>query len=238
MQAHLQTLSELLIKNDLQALLQHYLTSSEKENLVQLGFMFQQGQLKLSHFDYFQQLATVFIEKKGFPTALIARINTNDTLNFFTPALQIERNFNKVDLQQRNVLHYLLTNDQLVLSNTQPPFNYLRSMMLFESNEALRDGLCQRDQQNLTPIESYLFINNNLTALANHEFTALLALIEIENKQQVVDKKNYPLFIKLVSQLCRAQALAPNRELQRIILIAAYYSLSVMQVVNDINQKL
>lgn len=236
MQKHLQTLISLLTKNELKALLQHYVDSSEAENIVQLGFMFKQGQLKLSTYDFYQQLATSFIEKKGFSIALIAKIKTNDTLNFFTPALQIADNFSKTDNQQRNILHYLLTNNQLVENNTQPPFNYLRSMMLFGSNKALRDGLCQRDQQNLTPVEVYLFDNKNLTPLANHELTALLALIEIESKQQEIDKTNYPSFIQAVSKLCRGQAHLINHELQRIMLTATYYTTPIKQVVSDINQ--
>ena len=97
MQQHLQTLVTLLTKMDLKALLQHYLTSSEAENIVQLGFMFKQGQIKLSSFDFYQQLATSFIEKKRLPIDIIAKIKTNNTLNFFTPALQLSDNFNKID---------------------------------------------------------------------------------------------------------------------------------------------
>jgi len=234
MQKHLQTLINLLVKNDLKALLQHYLESSGTENIAQLGFMFQQGQIK--SFDFYQQLATSFIENKGFSVALIAKIKTNDTLNFFTPALQIEGNFNKTDHQQRNVFHYLFTNNQVIAASTQPPFNYLRSMMLFGSNEALRDGLCQRDQQNLTPIEAYLFTNKNFASLANHELTALLALIEIESNQQEVDQTNYSLFIQALSKLCRDQAQLINHELQRIMLIAIYYTISIKQVVSDMNK--
>ena len=234
MQKHLQTLINLLTKNDLKALLQHYLESSETENIAQLGFMFQQGQIK--SFDFYQQLATSFIETKGFSIALIAKIKTNDTLNFFTPALQIENNFNKIDHQQRNVLHYIFTNNKSAAASIQPPFNYLRSMMLFGNNKALRDGLCQRDQQNLTPIEAYLFTNTNFAPLANHELTALLALIEIENKQQEVNQTNYSLLIQAVSKLCRAQDQLINHELQRIMLIATYYTTSIKEVVSDMNQ--
>ena len=236
MQKNLQTLMTLLTKMDLKALLQHYLDSSETENIDQLGFMFKQGQIKSSSFDFYQQLATSFIEKKGISSSLIAKIKTNDTLSFFTPALQLEDNFNRTDPQQRNVLHYLFTNNQLAKTSTQPPFNYLRSMMLFGSNMALRNGLCQRDKQSLTPIEGYLFTNKNFTLLANHELTALLALIEIESKQQAVDQTNYSHQIQAVSKLCLGQAQLPNHELQRIMLIATYYTISIHQVVSDINQ--
>jgi len=232
MKQHLQTLINLLTTNDIKTLLQHYLSSSNTENVTQLGFMFQQGKIKSSAFDYYQQLATSLIEQKGFPPELIVKIKTHDTQTFFTPALQIKDNFSQTDHLQRNVLHYLFTNNnQMITSNSQPPFNYLRSMMLFGSNEALRDALCQRDQQNLTPIEAYLFSNKNISSLANHELTALLALIEIESKQQAVDKTNYPLFIRTVGELCQDQV---KQELQRIMLIAAYFAIPVKQVLSDI----
>lgn len=236
MQKHLQVLIGLLSKMNLSSLLEHYLDSSEAENIVQLGFLFKQGQIKSSSFDFYQQLATSFIEKKGISTAFIGRIKTNDTLSFFTPALQVESNFSKIDHLQRNVLHYLLTNNPLERNSPQPPFNYLRSMMLFGSNVSLRDGLCQRDQQNLTPIESYLFANKNLSPLANHELTALLALIEIESKQQAIVQTNYELVIQAVSKLCRSQDLSTNHELQRIMLIATYYAIAINQVVSDMDQ--
>jgi len=238
MQKHLQKLVCLLTKNDLEALLQHYLDSSENENLAQLGFMFQQAQLKLSSYDFYQQLATSFIESKGFSTVLINKVNTNDTLSFFTPALQIVDNFNKTDQKQRNVLHYLFTNNQIPEANNQPPFNYLRSMMLFGSNKTLRDAICHRDDKNLTPVEAYLFANKNLSPLSDHELTALLALIEIENKQQVVDQTNYSLIIQAVNAICKVQAHSPAHELQRIILIGTYYSIPVKQACQDISNLL
>ena len=117
--------------------------------------------------------------------------------------------------QQCNVLHYLFTNNQLVVANPPPPFNYLRSMMLFGSNKALCGALCQRNQQKLTPIEAYLFTNQNLAPLATHELTALLALIEIENKQQEIDSTNYLASTQAVSKLCRGQVLLANHELER-----------------------
>lgn len=238
MQQHLQTLIHLLTKNDLKALLQHYLNSSELENVAQLGFMFQQAQIKSANFNYYQQLATSFIETKGLPVRLIAKIKTNNTLNFFTPALQIQNNFIKIDHQQCNVLHYLFSHNELKQPNYQPPFNYLRSMLLFGSNNALCNGLSQRQHQNLTPIEAYLLTNINLAPLANHELTALLALIEIESKNEKVNQDNYPLCLEAVSRFCQEQALLANQELQRIILIAAYYKRKANDVTNDIQQNI
>jgi len=233
MQKHLQTLISLLQKNDLSALLQHYLGSSETENTSQLGFMFQQGEIKSSNYDYYQQLATSFIETKGLSNSLVSKIQTGNTLSFFTPALQLLDNFKQTDEHQRNVLHYLFTNNKVSSENGHPPFNYLRSMMLFGSNNALCDAVCQRDKQKLTPIEAYLFTNKNLTPLVNQELTALFALIEVEHKQQEVSQANYLLFIKSISDICKEQGVLTSQELQRILLISAYYTRSVKNVYQD-----
>lgn len=232
MKQHVQTLSHLLSKNDDNALLQHYLVSKESENVVQLAYLFQQGMRDLSKFDFYQQLATKLIESKSLPAALIAQIKTSNTLSFFTSALQLEDNFKKTDHLQRNALHYLFAGNHLVAN--KPPFNYLRSMMLFESNGTLRDALCQRDCQNLTPIEVYLFSNQNLTSLPPHELIALLALIEIESKQQAVDATNYIQTIQAVGKLCRNQVQVISSELQRLILIAIYFTKPINDIVNEI----
>ena len=232
MKQHMQTLIHLLSENDDNALLQHYLSSEESENVVQLAHLFQQGMSYISEFNFYQQLATKLIESKNLPAALIAQIKTNDTLSFFTPALQLDDNFKEVDLQQRNALHYLLAGNKLTVK--QPPFNYLRSMMLFGSNGALRDALCQRDSQNLTPIELYLLSNKDLTTLPPHELTALLALIEIESKQQTVDETNYLPTIQAVGKLCANQVQPVSSELQRLILIAIYYTKPIKDIVNQI----
>jgi hypothetical protein len=230
MKQHMQTLIHLLATNDDDALLKHYLVSKESENVVQLAYLFQQGMNDLSKFDCFQQLATTLIESKSLPSALIAQIKTSDTLSFFTCALQLEDNFKQVDHRQRNALHYLLAGSQL--ATNRPPFNYIRSMMLFESNGTLRGALCQRDEQNLTPIEAYLFSNQNLTTLPPHELTALLALIEIERKQQTLDITNYVPVVQAVSKLCRSQIQEINSELQRLMLIAVYFTKPVKDIVN------
>jgi len=238
MQQHLQILINFLTQNNFKAALQHYVDSSESENMAQLAFIFQQGNKNIGNFDSYQQVATKFIKAKLLPEALIAQIKTNDTLSFFTPALQFEKNFSKTNHQQRNVLHYLLAGNLIAAnstttSNAQPPFNYLRSLMLFESNEALCAALCQRDSQNITPVETYLFSHHNLTDLLDHELSALFALIEIESKQQVVNEMNYTLVIKAAIKLCDEQKQLMSSELQRLILIATYYNKTVKQVIKD-----
>jgi len=232
MKPHIQTLISLLTKKDFKALLAFYQQSNEIENIDQLAFVYQQGQKSLSVFEFYQQIATKFIECKGFPQTLIKQINTSDSLSFFTPALQQNENFNKINQQHRNALHFLLAGT--AQTSELPPFNYLRSMMLFESNEPLSAALKQRDCKNLTPIEVYMLANTNLNTLPAHEFTALLALIEIETVQQPFDLKNYKNIILAVRQLCKKQNITVDEELQRVLLIATYYEKSTNQVISDL----
>lgn len=233
MKQHIQTLIDLLTKNDFSGLTEHYLCSSELENISQLAFIYLQGQKSLIKFGFYQQIATKLIAKKGLPLALIARFKDIDILSFFTPALQLKGNFNKTNQQQRNVLHYLLAGEQLGVTPVVPAFNYLRSMMLFERNETLCKALCQRDAQGLTPVEVYLSTNQNVLPLATHELSALFALIEIESKQQAITAANYWVTIKAVSKICRKQIQPINKELQRLLLIATYYKQPIEQVIND-----
>jgi len=233
MKQHIQTMIDLLTKNDFNALTEHYSTSSESENISQLAFIYLQGQKSLIKFGFYQQIATNLIEKKGLPPALIGQFKSSDMLSFFTPVLQLTNNFNKTNKQQRNVLHYLLAGDQSGVTHLAPSFNYLRSMMLFERNETLCNALCQRDSQNLTPVEMYLSSNQNLSSLPNHELSALFALIEIENKQQTVDDTNYKLIIQSVTKICRSQVQPINNELERLLFIATYYKKPIQQVIND-----
>jgi hypothetical protein len=234
MKKHIQIMLDLLLKNDNEGLLKYYQTSEESENIAQLAYLFHQGMSDNTKFDIFQQLATKLVASKHLPVALIAQIKTSDTLSFFTLALQLQDNFKKIDHLQRNALHYLLSGNQL--EEGRPPFNYLRSMMLFGSNETLRDALCQRDCEDLTPIEVYLFSNQNFTTLPPHELTALLALIEIESKQQNVDTTNYMKIIQGVSKLGDRQKVVMNSELQRLILIAIYFSKPIKEIVSNVTK--
>lgn len=232
----MQTMIDLLTKNDFDALLIHYSRSSDAENISQLAFLYLQGQKSIIKFGFYQQIATKWIEKKGLPVALISEFKSGDMLSFFTPSLQLEDNFNKTNQHQRNVLHYLLAGDQSRVTNVEPSFNYLRSMMLFERNELLCNALCQRDSQNFTPVEVYLSTNKNLSSLPTHELSALFALIEIENKQQAIDDTNYKLITQHVAKICRSQVQSVSVESERLVLIATYYKKSIQEIVNDLKE--
>ena len=233
MKQHIQTLINLMLKNDNKGLLDHYKDSEESENVAQLAYLFHQGMNDITSFDVYQQLATKLIASKNLPVSLIAQIKTSDTLSFFTAALQLENNFKKTDNLQNNTLHYLLAGNKS-LENT-PPFNYLSSMMLFGSNDTLRDALCQRNSKNLTPIEVYLFSNPNFTPLPRHELTALLALIEIESKQKAVEIKNCMPIVQAIGRLGKSQNIPMNSELQRLILIAIYFEKPIQHIVNEVH---
>jgi len=71
--------------------------------------------------------------------------------------------------------------------------------------------------------------------LSTHELTALLALIEIENKQQPVDSNNYVPTTQAVKKLCHSQVQKLSSELQRLILIGAYYSKPIKQIILDMD---
>jgi hypothetical protein len=235
MKQHMQTMIDLLTKNDFDALLIHYSTSSESENIAQLAFLYLQGQKSLIKFGFYQEIATKWVAEKGLPVALISELKSSDMLSFFTPILQLKDNVNKTNQLQRNVLHYLLMGDQSRVKNLEPSFNYLRSMMLFERNESLCNALCQRDNQNLTPVELYLNTNKNLSHLPTHELSALFALIEIENKQQAIDEKNYTVIIENVAKICRSQVQLVSADLQRLLLIATYYKKPMKTIIHDMN---
>ena len=235
MQQHLQQFIKLITSNNLKGLLQFYVNSNEVENIEQLSFILQQAEIKPANYDYYQQLATGFIEVKGLSSSLISQITSNIALSFYTPGLQIKDNFKKIDNQHCNVLHYLFTHNKATPTNTPPPFNYVRSMMLFGSNTALCNALYQRNKQNLTPIEAYLFTHNNFAPLASHELAALLALIEIESNQQTIDIANYFLFIPTFKKLYGSQVKPLNKDEPRVILIATYYKKSVNEVIADIH---
>jgi len=234
MQQHIKKWLNLLSHHDNTALLEHYMNSEESENAVQLAHLFQKGMNEQGEFEPCQQLATDVIDTKGLPVALIAQIKTSDALSFFTPALQLSHNFKKTNPRLRNVLHYTFAGHPSALDSV-PAFNYLRSMMLFESNGVLRTALCQRDHENLTPIEAYLFTHQNFAPLPAQEFSALLALIEIETTQQAIVPANYQVKLQYLVASCKSQDQIMNTELQRIILIAIYFTKSVNIIVNELN---
>lgn len=228
MKPHIQTLIQLLTNKDFKALLTHYQQCNEQNKIDMLAFVYQQSQKSLSVFEFYQQIATKFIEAAGLPEALIMQINSSDALSFFTPALKLNQYFTRTNYLQRNVLHYLL-------AGKNPPFNYLRSMLLFESNEALSHALIARDCKDLTPVEVYLRVNNQFETLAPHELSALLGLMEAEQTLQAINPANLTYSINHVVKNLQQQGLSVNERVQRIGLMAAYYGKTACQIVSSLH---
>lgn len=229
--SNLKTFIALLAKQNLIDLLKHYQQSNEQDNLQQLNLLYQQAQTSPESYDHFGLLATRCVATKSWPTGYNQHFKTSDLLSFFTQALQIDDNFTQTDQNNRNVLHYLLLGNSADNNKTPPPFIYLRSMMLFESNQPLVDALCQRDKHNFTPFEIYLGANRQLANLNPPEYTAALALIEIQNKTLATEAKNYQPIIKATKKLCNDQNIKPTEDLHRIQLIATHFGLSVAEAI-------
>ena len=227
MKPHIQQLIQFLGKNDLAGILQAYLNGSAQENFDQLGFIYQQALKNEAMHTFYQELSTSLMTAKGMPDALIPQINSLDALMFFSPILKENEHFKKTDPHGRNALHYLLVGKTKAGAEQEPPFNYLRSLMLFESNEVLHEALGQRDERQLTPLECYLSANTNLTSLPDHEFTALLALMEIESKMTPRAEANYPRVLATVRKMAAGQSIALDPQLQRLVLTATYYGKSI-----------
>ena len=235
--SNLQTFIDLLTKQNLINLLKHYQQSSEEENLAQLNLLYQQAQSSNETYDHFQELATRCTATKSWPTTYNQFFKTSDQLSFFTQALQIDDNFNQTDHNDRNVLHYLMLGSSATNpanNQTQPPFIYLRSMMLFESNQPLVDALCQRDKHNFTPFEIYLGANRQLSDLNPPEYTAALALIEIQNKTIDIESKNYQPIIKANKKLSVTQNISLSAQSHRLHLIATHFGLSIDKLLSDL----
>ncbi|OHU86806.1 MULTISPECIES: hypothetical protein [Pseudoalteromonas] len=173
-------LVELIKHQDAQALVEFYQQSNSSDNIAQLKYLYQQAQSDQSLYQFFQDLVSTLFEKKPIPKPLIAGINDLDKLTFFTPALSASEGFDQQNEHGNTILHALLGHSH----PTPPPFNYIRSLMLFERNESLAKALACKNNQQLMPMECYLAYNPCFDTLPAHELTAALALLEAQIKQQ------------------------------------------------------
>ena len=99
--------------------------------------------------------------------------------------------------------------------------------MLFESNESLSKALCQQENNGFTPLEVYLSVNSDFSLLPGHEFTALIAMMEIQSKQQAPQTNNASRVGKAITMLAQKHGITLNPESQRLVLAAIYYGISV-----------
>ena len=162
-----------------------------------------------------QNIATRILSSNTAPSPFINQLTNIDALSFFTPALKVNKGFLVQDTQGNNVLHNVFKHADA----TKLPFNYVRSLMLFESNDELAKALAQPNSHGLTPVACYIAYANKPSTPVKHEFSALLALMEIEQKQNPAAKL----------QILEALKNNPPSEIT-LLLSAAYLQRSTEQV--------
>ncbi|WP_105167704.1 hypothetical protein [Pseudoalteromonas sp. T1lg23B] len=222
-------LVELIKHQDAQALIEFYQQSNSNDNIAQLKYLYQQAQSDQTLYQFFQDLVSTLFEKKPIPKLLIAGINDIDKLTFFTPALSASEGFNQQNEHGNTVLHTLLGRSQPIA----PPFNYVRSLMLFERNESLAKALACKNAQQLMPMDCYLAFNPCFDALPAHELTAALALLEAQVKQQPSQASTLLLICKHLKKSPNFSKLDGNNH--RILLLGAAFECASEEVMTLLN---
>jgi len=217
----------LLKQRDLQKLESFFQAQAETIQTNLLLFLALQIRTNDDSADYFQLLCTKLCADKTMPSALISHIKNIELLSFFTPLLQSQNNFALQDTKERNVLHYLFVARG---EKNCVPFNYLRSLLLFERNLFLPKGLTQTESNNLTPIESYLHLNIQGIVLPDHELTAFMALFEIEQSQRTVNSNNLKVAVSRFKKQAAYFELSQQYLAQKSLLLASYYGVSINEV--------
>lgn len=218
---------KLLKQSDLAALKEFYQQQPETSQTKLQLFLALQASKSDDAFDYFQLLSIKLSNGKTMPMELISQIKNIKSLTFFTPLLQTMANFALQDEKLRNILHYLFVARG---SSECVPFTYLRSLLLFESNLFLPKALIQTESNNLTPLECYLHLNIQGNVLPDHELTAFMALIEIEQSQRYVNSENLTFARSRFKKQMNDFDLSDEYIAQKALLLASYYGVSI----NDI----
>ena len=198
----------------------------DSDCVLVLKFCFEQAIKNQETYIFFQDLCKQLITtKEVLPEGLITGINTLERLAFFSNALTEIEGYKQANRQGNTVIHALCSNAQ----QTQWPFNFLRSLMLFERNESLAHALGHKNHQSMRPIDCYLAFNHNLAKLPDHEFSALLALIEIQSKtsQQSESGLLHAICQLLVKEKVNEQL---DNAHQRVLLIASCFQTRVETV--------
>jgi len=203
-----------------------YTQLSDSDCVLVLKFCFEQAIQNQEVYIFFQDLCKQLItEKKALPEGLITGINTLERLAFFSSALTEIEGYKQANRQGNTLVHALCTNSQ----QTEWPFNFLRSLMLFERNESLAHALGHKNHQRMRPIDCYLAFNHNLAKLPDHELSALLALIEIQSK---TSEQSEPGLLHAICQFLVKEKI--NKQLDsthpRILLIASCFQARVETV--------
>ena len=185
MDLSIQLLNARIAKHQLDELDNDFKQLSPAQQTLQLNHLFQSAERMSIKYDFMQNVATRILTTNPPPAPFINQLTTTDSLTFFTPALKANKGFLVQDMQGNNVLHSVFKH-----ANAQKlPFNYVRSLMLFESNDELAKALAQTNARGLTPVACYIAYAKKPTTPVKHEFSALLALMEIEQKQTPTAKQ-------------------------------------------------
>lgn len=179
MESCIKQLNERLQQHQLSALENDFKAFNAQQQSAVLEHLYLSASRVEVKYSFLQNVATRLLGQQVLPEPLIYNIKNVEALSFFTPGLKLNNNFSVQNKQSDNVLHSVFS--QCTDSNL--PFNYVRSLMLFESNENLLAALAQLNHQNLSPVGSFIAHHRYIAMPAKHEFSALLALMEAEQKQ-------------------------------------------------------
>lgn len=222
----IEQLNSRLQHHQLKELLTDYQGLSSVLQAAQLQHLYQLANSSEVKYLFLQNVAAHLLEASPLPNEAVGFIDDIDKLSFFTPGLKFQNAFNITDQQGNNLLHHLFSHCQA----NKLPFNYLRSLMLFESNESLAVALKAQNQQGLTPIGCYIACNNNTQMPAKHEFSALLAMMEVDQNH------NQTTVTALVSKLKQFYYRdLPNITDSKVLLCATYLQVSTTQLLHTLN---
>ncbi|GGE93104.1 hypothetical protein [Pseudoalteromonas gelatinilytica] len=227
MQSAIEQLNSRLQHHQLKELIADYQSVSGVLQAAQLQHIYQLACSSEVKYLFLQNVAAHLLEASPLPSEAVALIDDIDKLSFFTPGLKFQNAFCITDNQGNTLLHHLFTQCQ----TDKLPFNYLRSLMLFESNESLGVALKTLNKQQLSPIGCFIALNSTTQMLAKHEFSALLAMME-------VDQSHSPSAVSaLVNTLKQFYGTnQPTNADSKVLLCAAYLQVPTAQLLNSLNQ--
>ncbi|WP_440053888.1 hypothetical protein ACSLBF_13545 [Pseudoalteromonas sp. T1lg65] len=194
--------------------LYHHASLEEKANC--LKFLYKSAKTNDAAEHFYQDVTAYCLKDSDFPEKVLQGINTLDKFSFFCAPMAFAEQLCVQDAIGNNVLHYLLSNTPA----EQPAFNYLRTLMHFESKELLQTALCARNNKHLTPIECYLAYNPPKQPLAIQELSAFLALCEVENRLKTPETTSN---LKAITNFMKNQG--GYDDYQRF-LVATYYQVN------------
>ena len=227
MQSAIEQLNSRLQHHQLKELIADYQSVSGVLQAAQLQHIYQLACSSEVKYLFLHNVAAHLLEASPLPSEAVALIDDIDKLSFFTPGLKFQNAFCITDNQGNTLLHHLFTQCQA----DKLPFNYLRSLMLFESNESLGVALKTLNKQLLSPIGCFIALNSTTQMLAKHEFSALLAMME-------VDQSHSPSAVSaLVNTLKQFYGInQPTSADSKVLLCAAYLQVPTAQLLNALNQ--